>query len=88
MDKKVYALFHYNGIMRIESNAHWQNDAKRLLDSGEEVMHHNNCYFLSFSRSALRKKADEIKQCWIEEHKNAIEEHMKAIEEIEKINIR
>lgn len=85
MAKKVYALFHQepksndlqqskNYEIRIESKKHWMSDAKKLEMSGENVMYHNEHYFLSFSRTSLVKKAKEIQAEWIDKKKKEIAE--------------
>lgn len=57
---------------KISSEKHWENEANKLKNSGEIVMYHNDCYFLSFSRTALVKKAQEIKAEWIEQQKEIL----------------
>ena len=85
MAKKVYALFYQepksnylqqskNYEIKIKSNKHWMNEAKKLEMSGEDIMYHNENYFLSFSRALLVKKAKEIQAGWIDKKKKEIAE--------------
>lgn len=85
MAKKVYALFHqepnlnylqYNKKyeIKIKCEKHWMNEAKKLEMSGEDIMYHNENYFLSFSRASLVKKAKEIQAGWIDKKKKEIAE--------------
>lgn len=84
MSRKVYSLYHLcpeNNIFRsdeykieISCKVAFANNAKKLEESGEEVMYHNSNYFLSFSRAALVRKAKEIRQGWIEKEQEKIKE--------------
>lgn len=61
------------------------NEAKKLEMSGEDIMYHNENYFLSFSRALLVKKAKEIQAGWIDKKKK---KKKKEIAEIEAIVIK
>lgn len=67
--KKVYAL-HYNEQkleMKISSEKHWEKQNEFVENNTKEdlICYWNSVVFLSFSRSALVKKANEIKVEWL-----------------------
>jgi hypothetical protein len=66
--KKVYALYHNEQRfeMKISNEKHWENQKECLENSTDVVLYWNTNLFLSFSRSALVKKAKQIKEEWLQ----------------------
>jgi hypothetical protein len=65
---KIYAL-HYDEQrfkMKISCEKHWEQQKELLENSTDVTVHWNNCVLLSFSRSALVEKANEIKNKWLQ----------------------
>lgn len=71
---KVYALYHNEQRfeMKITNEKHWEHQREQLENSADVVMYWNTNFFLSFSRSALVEKANQIKQKWLQEQYNNI----------------
>ena len=65
---KVYALYHNKKRfeMKITNEKHWEQHSERVEKSEKVVMYWNENLFLSFSRSALVEKANQIKQEWLQ----------------------
>ena len=65
---KVYALYHNKQKfeMKITNEKHWERQSEQVEESGKVVMYWNENLFLSFSRSALVEKANQIKQEWLQ----------------------
>lgn len=80
---KIYALYfnEQNHKMKISCEKHWENQRKFLENDSRVVVCWNSCTFLSFSRSALIEKANEIKNEWLEKQ-------YKNISEIANINLK
>ena len=64
---KVYSLYHnelkFN--IKISNEKHWEKQIDQLEKSEKVVMYYNNNIFLSFSKSALIEKANQIKEDWL-----------------------
>lgn len=71
---KVYALYHNkkNFEIKITNEKHWEQQVERVEESKKVVVYWNENLFLSFSRSALFEKANQIKQEWLQEQYNNI----------------
>lgn len=65
---KVYALYHNKQKfeMKITNEKHWERQSEQVEESEKVVMYWNENLFLSFSRSALVEKANQIKQEWLQ----------------------
>ena len=65
---KVYALYHNKQRfeMQITNEKHWEQQSEQVEESEKVVMYWNENLFLSFSRSALVEKANQIKQEWLQ----------------------
>lgn len=65
---KVYALYHNKQKfeMKITNEKHWERQSEQVEGSEKVVMYWNENLFLSFSRSALVEKANQIKQEWLQ----------------------
>ena len=65
---KVYALYHNKQKIEIKitNEKHWEQQSERIKESEKVVMYWNENLFLSFSRSALVEKANQIKQEWLQ----------------------
>lgn len=65
---KVYALYHNKQRleMKITNEKHWEQQSERVEESEKVVVYWNENLFLSFSRSALIEKANQIKQEWLQ----------------------
>ena len=66
--KKIYALYFNEQKleMKITCEKHWENQRTFLENNPNDVCYYNPTNFLSFSRSALIKKAREIKSIWLQ----------------------
>jgi hypothetical protein len=65
---KIYAL-HFNNQsfeMKISCEKHWERQRSLLEENTDVVFNYNSNIFLSFSRSALVEKANEIKNEWLQ----------------------
>ena len=80
---KVYALHHNEPSyisgqyqLSIETRKIWQAEGivKFVNAAGTEIVRYNDVYYLSFNRKALRAKAQEIKQQWIDKHQALLAE--------------
>lgn len=71
---KVYALYHNKQKleMKITNEKHWEKQGEQVEESKKAVLYWNENFFLSFSRSALVEKANQIKQEWLQEQYNNI----------------
>lgn len=71
---KVYALFHdaQKLEMKISCEKHWEKQAELIEHDEKAVFYWNNNIFISLSRSALVKKANEIKNEWLQKQYEAI----------------
>ena len=70
---KVYALYHNEQRleMKITNEKHWESQKEKLDNSTNVILYWNEHLFLSFSRSALVEKANEIKEKWLQnQYKN------------------
>lgn len=65
---KVYALYHNKQRfeMKITNEKYWEQQSERVEKSEKVVMYWNENLFLSFSRSALVEKANQIKWEWLQ----------------------
>ena len=52
--------------MQITNEKHWEQQSEQVEESENVVMYWNENLFLSFSRSALVEKANQIKQEWLQ----------------------
>ena len=80
---KVYALHHDEPSyisgryqLSIDTRKIWQAEGivKFVNAAGTEIVRYNDVYYLSFNRKALRVKAQEIKQQWIDKHQALLAE--------------
>lgn len=64
---KIYALYFNDKKyeMKITCEKHWEQQREFVENSSYVVTRWNDCVFLSFSRSALVEKANEIKNEWL-----------------------
>lgn len=70
---KIYALYHNKQKleMKITCQKHWEQQREELEKSTNVIVYWNSNIFLSFSRSALVEKANEIKNEWLQnQYKN------------------
>lgn len=70
---KIYALHHNEQSieMKITCEKHWQKQKGILEKTTDIIVYWNTNIFLSFSRSALVEKANEIKNEWLQtQYKN------------------
>ena len=83
MKQKVWALHHDEPSyisgryqLSIDSRKIWQAEGivKFINAAGTEIVRYNDVYYLSFNRKALRAKAQEIKQQWIDKHQALLAE--------------
>jgi hypothetical protein len=83
MAKKVYALYHrapnndylhrYGEYkIKISCESHWMEQYNMVEKSDEQIIYYNENYFISFSRTALVKKAREIKAEWLKQENEII----------------
>lgn len=65
---KVYALYHdeQRFEMKITNEKHWENQRERLENDTNVIVQWNSSIFLSFNRSALVEKGNEIKEEWLQ----------------------
>ena len=80
---KVYALYHNEQKfeLKITNEKHWETQKERLENTTNVVLYWNPQLFLSFSRSALVEKANQIKEEWLQKQ-------YKNISKIASINVR
>ena len=93
-NKKVYALYHKYEIntyprygnedpittilLQIKSDKIWQTAINQNLPK-DTIVRFNESVYLSFSRAALVKKAQELKAKWIEQQKAVLSQIEKII---------
>lgn len=86
--KKIYALYLDNEkyTIKIENKTRIFGDVVRrynLLTDDEQICKWNGCLHLSFSKKALKEKAEQVRERYIKEIKTKIAELQADIERLE-----
>lgn len=77
--KKIYALYYKiwedgKYSLEISTSKTLNSYADRLTGDNKAVIQFNEYYYLSFSRAALVKKAEEIKEGWLRDLQKRLQE--------------
>lgn len=74
----MFSLYHSKKEKKLEIKP-IKNNSLMVYNVTDKVTSYNDCYFVCNNRKALKEKATEIKNSWIEE----AEKELNALKEIE-----